>query len=57
MPDDPMRSDFTAAGHGVYSLTMDELRLILDRIREWNELRGGYPSAPQLQAELRRPGL
>lgn len=53
---DVPESDWTRASSGIYGLTLDELRLIIHLVREWNETRGGYPTATELRVALRRPG-
>ena len=49
-------SPFTAASHGIYGLTLEELRLLIHMVRETYEQTGRYPSATELRAALRKPG-
>ena len=49
-------SPFTEASHGIYGLTMEELRLILQLAYEYLQQHGREMTATELRVRLRRPG-
>ena len=57
MPDEPLESDWSQAGAGLYGLTLDELRLIILCLREAYDQNGRWLSATELRVALRRPGV
>ena len=56
MPDTP-ESDWSRACQGIYGLTLDELRLILQLAYEQLEMSGRKLTATELRVALRKPGL
>ena len=56
MPDTP-ESDWSRACQGIYGLTLDELRLILQLAYAYLQQSGREMSATELRVALRKPGL